>query len=207
LYWAAHRPQTPSVRPPTLTCHLVVVSVKNPCWEVACRGVHLCAAAVQTSLQVSNFEIAQASTMSARGVGAGPKQKRKRKEAVVAVNGCFRGCYLLSPVKQSVRTYIGYTVNPLRRLRQHNGVIKVGAMCECCVRRGVRWPQTRREWSWNGMRPLAHSNSHASLSTPLWSSLYMTYNPLPALAMPKGNLPFCYRFSHLRTLTLPHFIT
>ena len=58
-------------------------------------------------------------------VGGAVNQKRKRKQTVAGSSGCFRGCYLLSPVKQSVRTYIGYTVNPLRRLRQHNGIIKV----------------------------------------------------------------------------------
>jgi len=37
------------------------------------------------------------------------------------------GCYLLQSVRSRRRTYIGFTVDPKRRLRQHNGDIKGGA--------------------------------------------------------------------------------
>jgi predicted GIY-YIG superfamily endonuclease len=36
-------------------------------------------------------------------------------------------CYILYNVKQPQRTYVGYTTNPTRRLRQHNGIISGGA--------------------------------------------------------------------------------
>ncbi|KAL0050847.1 hypothetical protein WJX82_008369 [Trebouxia sp. C0006] len=41
----------------------------------------------------------------------------------------FYGCYLLTSLdpKNKGRTYIGFTVNPRRRLRQHNGEITAGA--------------------------------------------------------------------------------
>jgi hypothetical protein len=52
-------------------------------------------------------------------------QGKRRKVKATTNDGCFKGCYLLTPIKKSSRTYIGYTVNPIRRLRQHNGDVKV----------------------------------------------------------------------------------
>jgi len=39
----------------------------------------------------------------------------------------FYGCYLLQSLKQERQTYIGFTVDPRRRLRQHNGELTMGA--------------------------------------------------------------------------------
>lgn len=36
-------------------------------------------------------------------------------------------CYILYNIHQPQRTYVGYTTNPPRRLRQHNGIISGGA--------------------------------------------------------------------------------
>jgi len=44
-----------------------------------------------------------------------------------AMTDTFYGCYLLQSLKQTGRTYIGFTVDPRRRLRQHNGELKMGA--------------------------------------------------------------------------------
>jgi len=39
----------------------------------------------------------------------------------------FYGCYLLVSMSQKYRTYVGFTVDPRQRLRQHNGDIPGGA--------------------------------------------------------------------------------
>lgn len=51
----------------------------------------------------------------------------------------FYGCYLLVSVSEQRtkgRTYIGFTVNPKRRIRQHNGELAMGA---CSTRSGRPW--------------------------------------------------------------------
>ena len=40
--------------------------------------------------------------------------------------GNFHGCYLLVSRASSSVTYIGYTVNPNRRIKQHNGGVRKG---------------------------------------------------------------------------------
>ncbi len=40
--------------------------------------------------------------------------------------GNFHGCYLLVSKESSNATYIGYTVNPSRRIKQHNGGVRKG---------------------------------------------------------------------------------
>jgi predicted GIY-YIG superfamily endonuclease len=41
-------------------------------------------------------------------------------------NARFNGCYLLASLARPARSYVGYTVNPSRRLRQHNGDVARG---------------------------------------------------------------------------------
>ncbi|CEM05539.1 unnamed protein product [Vitrella brassicaformis CCMP3155] len=41
--------------------------------------------------------------------------------------GSFFGCYLINSVTRKQTTYVGFTCNPGRRIRQHNGEIKAGA--------------------------------------------------------------------------------
>ena len=52
-----------------------------------------------------------------RGGGAGPSL------------GAFHACYLVGSLDPSMkgRSYVGFTVNPERRIRQHNGVLASGA--------------------------------------------------------------------------------
>ena len=53
----------------------------------------------------------------------------REEEAEAVPVGSFCGCYLLRSLEnaRSRATYVGFTVNPLRRIRQHNGLIKGGA--------------------------------------------------------------------------------
>jgi structure-specific endonuclease subunit SLX1 len=46
----------------------------------------------------------------------------------------FTGCYLLSSQRRP-RTYVGFTVNPARRIQQHNGVIPRGGAVRTSVNR------------------------------------------------------------------------
>ena len=45
-------------------------------------------------------------------------------------------CYILYNTQQPHRTYVGYTTNPLRRLRQHNGLISGGAKATTLIKEG-----------------------------------------------------------------------
>ncbi|CAN6203443.1 unnamed protein product [Urochloa humidicola] len=72
----------------------------------------------------------------------GGRQTRKGKgaaaAAAIAGGGGFFCCYLLRSLcpRSKSRTYIGFTVNPRRRIRQHNGEIASGASR---TRRGRPW--------------------------------------------------------------------
>lgn len=63
----------------------------------------------------------------------------------------FSGCYLLQSMKR-VRTYIGFTVNPTRRLRQHNGDIANG---------GAKRTSVNRPWVFVAIVHGFHSSSQA----------------------------------------------
>ncbi|CAN6171446.1 unnamed protein product [Urochloa humidicola] len=67
----------------------------------------------------------------------GARQPRKGQGAAAAAGGFFC-CYLLRSLcpRSKSRTYIGFTVNPRRRIRQHNGEIASGAWK---TRRGRPW--------------------------------------------------------------------
>merc|ERR1719356_1770026 len=57
----------------------------------------------------------------------------------------FYGCYLLRSAdpRFKARTYIGFTMDPRRRLRQHNGEISAGAWK---TRRGRPWQMVLVVW-------------------------------------------------------------
>ena len=69
--------------------------------------------------------------------GGRPPPKGQGPAASVAGGGFFC-CYLLRSLcpRSKSRTYIGFTVNPRRRIRQHNGEIASGAWR---TRRGRPW--------------------------------------------------------------------
>lgn len=67
-------------------------------------------------------------------------------------------CYLLQSLSSPSKTYIGYTVNPHRRIKQHNGIIKGGANYTSkfrpwkfiCITEGFESEQQglKFEWAW-----------------------------------------------------------
>jgi predicted GIY-YIG superfamily endonuclease len=70
--------------------------------------------------------------------GGAAEDARQRAPARQSVGGGFFCCYLLRSLcpRLKGRTYIGFTVNPRRRIRQHNGEISSGAWR---TRRGRPW--------------------------------------------------------------------
>jgi predicted GIY-YIG superfamily endonuclease len=63
-------------------------------------------------------------------------------------------CYVLYNIKQPQRTYVGYTTNPTRRLRQHNGIISGGA----------RATSGKGEWTFLVLVTSPFFNTHTGLS-------------------------------------------
>ena len=55
------------------------------------------------------------------------KKKKKTKDEEETINTHFH-CYLLRSLDPNhpLKTYIGFTTNPQRRIRQHNGILKAG---------------------------------------------------------------------------------
>ncbi|CAE7732202.1 SLX1 [Symbiodinium pilosum] len=66
----------------------------------------------------------------------------KRKE-----RSLLYGCYLLQSARNQRRTYIGFTMDPKRRLRQHNGEIKGGA---CKTHKWKPWRMVLCVWGFPG---------------------------------------------------------
>ncbi|XAR58851.1 hypothetical protein NMG60_11014415 [Bertholletia excelsa] len=120
------------------------------------------------------------------------------------VKGGFFACYLLASLSPSFKghTYIGFTVNPQRRIRQHNGEIRSGA---CRTKKKRPWEMVmciygfpsnisalQFEWAWqHPSRSLAVRNTAASfkslsglakkikigctmLTLPTWHNLHLT---------------------------------
>mmetsp|Transcript_94162 Transcript_94162/g.210543 ORF Transcript_94162/g.210543 Transcript_94162/m.210543 type:complete len:508 (-) Transcript_94162:52-1575(-) len=55
----------------------------------------------------------------------------------------FYGCYLLESLQRKQQTYIGFTMDPRRRLRQHNGEITAGA---CKTKKWRPWKMVLCVW-------------------------------------------------------------
>ena len=69
-------------------------------------------------------------------------------------------CYLLTPrhpPKKGRVTYVGFTVDPARRLRQHNGEIKGGAMRTKRHRQALLAHNMHRRPEMNLLTPLPRS--------------------------------------------------
>lgn len=88
----------------------------------------------------------------------------------------FSGCYLLQSLKR-VRTYIGFTVNPTRRLKQHNGEIVRGGAKRTSVNRP--WAMVavvhgffsssqalQFEWAWQNPTLCKSIRTHAGIAKP-----------------------------------------
>lgn len=63
-------------------------------------------------------------------------------------------CYILYNISQPSRTYVGYTTNPSRRIRQHNGAISGGA----------RATKGKGEWAFLLLVTSPCFNTHTGLS-------------------------------------------
>ena len=80
------------------------------------------------------------------------------KPGNVTGKNAIHHCYLLQSLSSPSKTYIGYTVNPHRRLKQHNGLIKGGAKYTSkfgpwkfiCITEGFRSESLglKFEWAW-----------------------------------------------------------
>lgn len=58
----------------------------------------------------------------------------------------YYGCYLLESLKLKHRTYIGFTMDPRRRLRQHNGELTAGAWK---TKKGRPWKMVLCVWGFS----------------------------------------------------------
>ncbi len=91
----------------------------------------------------------------------------------------IHACYLLSAdgaaTGTKARTYIGYTVNPEQRLRQHNGVVAGGAKATRAMKgraelKAVVWPfrdavtALQFEWCWRRKRMKADAADAAAIN-------------------------------------------
>lgn len=132
-----------------------------------------------------------------------PEEEDKEKEIT---EGRFFGCYLLTSLSPRFKghTYIGFTVNPQRRIRQHNGEMRMGAfrtkrkrpweMVVCIYGFPTNIAALQFEWAWQhpveslAVRQVASTFkslngvgnkiklAYAMLNLPSWQSLNMTVN-------------------------------
>ncbi|RCV10140.1 hypothetical protein SETIT_2G088400v2 [Setaria italica] len=142
----------------------------------------------------------------AGGAAEGGRPPPKGQGAATAAGGGFFCCYLLRSLcpRSKIRTYIGFTVNPRRRIRQHNGEIASGAWR---TRRGRPWEMVlciygfpsnvaalQFEWAWQhpaeslAVRKAAAEFkslggignkvklAYTMLNLPSWESLNLTVN-------------------------------
>ena len=125
-------------------------------------------------------------------------------------------CYLLRSRHRPARTYVGYTVAPARRLRQHNGELQGGARATRALRPWVHvaivhgFPSARAalqfEWAWKHPRESRHLSAAVrgqSVNGPLgrlwvlnlmvrtapWAALDLVVERCEGATLPPGRVP------------------
>ena len=80
------------------------------------------------------------------------KRRKKKRQQLYA-------CYLLCSlsVKGKGRTYVGFTVNPRRRIRQHNGELTMGA---CSTRAFRPWDMVLVVYGFSNQGVYIIANTH-----------------------------------------------
>ncbi|PHT57096.1 hypothetical protein CQW23_05582 [Capsicum baccatum] len=151
-------------------------------------------------------EMGKRKGMDQKKVRTEEKEVKLEDEQVVGGSSRFFGCYLLTSLSPRFKghTYIGFTVNPRRRIRQHNGEVKMGAwrtkkkrpweMILCIYGFPTNVSALQFEWAWQhpvesrAVRQAASSFktlggvankiklAFAMLTLPQWQSLNLTVN-------------------------------
>ena len=123
-------------------------------------------------------------------------------------------CYLLQSLSNNNRTYVGYTNDPPKRLRQHNGEIAGGAKYTrsyrpwriICILEGFPDKRTALQFEWRMHHPLVRRTGLKGRLLTLSETLSM--NKYTSTALPSSNLHLTCNVvsAFLHLLTLPSSI-